>query len=179
MLGIGDNPVRDEHPPARHGQPTSSGSRVYPLQKSRVIGVEFSAPDPELAAEVANAIADAFVALQQEAKRQSAVAATAWLQQEIERLRERVAEAEKAVADYRTAHDLFDVDQNGSGERQRRRPRSRPSSSATSTRSWRGRARRAPKRKRGPSLVQNLLDEGDADRRLGGGAQLPADPAAA
>jgi len=86
---------------------------VYPLQKSRVVGVEFSAPSAPLAAEVANGVADAFVELQQSAKRQSAVAATEWLQQEIERLRARVAEAEQAVADYRQEHGLFDVDRSG------------------------------------------------------------------
>ncbi len=86
---------------------------VFPLQKSRVIGVDFSAPNPELAAEVANAVADAFVKLQQDAKRQSALAATEWLQQEIERLRGRVADAEQAVADYQTNHGLFSVDGSG------------------------------------------------------------------
>jgi tyrosine-protein kinase Etk/Wzc len=86
---------------------------VFPLQTSRVIGVEFSASDPDLAAEVANAVADAFVKLQQDAKRESAVAATEWLQQEIERLRGRVADAEQAVSDYRSSHGLFDVDRTG------------------------------------------------------------------
>ena len=86
---------------------------VYPLQRSRVIGVEFSASDPKVAADVANAIAEAFVDLQQDAKRQSAVAATAWLEQEIERLRARVAESEQAVADYRESHDLFDLERSG------------------------------------------------------------------
>ncbi len=85
---------------------------VFPVQQSRVIGVEFSASTPELAAEVANAVSDAFVKLQQDAKRQSAVAATEWLQQEIERLRGRVAEAEQAVADYQANHSLFNVDGN-------------------------------------------------------------------
>jgi uncharacterized protein involved in exopolysaccharide biosynthesis len=83
---------------------------VYPLEKSRVIGVEVEAPDPALAAEIANAIAEAFVDLQQEDKRGSAMAATAWLEQEIERLRDRVAEAEQAVADYRTGADLYSSD---------------------------------------------------------------------
>ena len=49
------------------------------------------------------------------AKRESAVAATDWLQQEIERLRARVAEAEQAVADYSQQHGLFDVDQSSTG----------------------------------------------------------------
>ncbi len=83
---------------------------VFPVQKSRVIGVEFSASDPKVAADVANAVADEFVRLQQDAKHQSAVAATEWLQQEIERLRGRVADAEQAVADYQTNHGLFSVD---------------------------------------------------------------------
>jgi uncharacterized protein involved in exopolysaccharide biosynthesis len=82
---------------------------VYPVKKSRVIAVEFEAPEPELAAEVANAVAEAFVDLQQDAKRQSAVAATAWLEQEIERLRDRVAEAEQAVSSYRSGNELYSV----------------------------------------------------------------------
>ncbi len=88
---------------------------VYPVQKSRVITVEFSAPTAALAAEVANAVAEAFADLQQDAKRESAVAATSWLEQEIDRLRERVAESEQEVADYRANNELFDVDsQSGS-----------------------------------------------------------------
>ena len=132
---------------------------VFPLQKSRVIGVEFSAPNPALAAEVANAVADAFVELQQDAKRQSAVAATAWLEQEIERLRGRVAEAEQAVADYRRAARAL----RRRSKRHSRQPMpetSPRSSSATSTPSWRARGRRARKPKRAPSSSQKLLDEG-------------------
>lgn len=82
---------------------------VFPLAKSRVIGVEFEAPDPKLAADVANAIADSFVALQKKARNDTTAAATVWLQQEIERLRSRVAEAEAAVAQYRSGAGLFDV----------------------------------------------------------------------
>ncbi len=86
---------------------------VYPLGKSRVVGVDFTASSPELAANVANAVADAYIRLQQDAKRESAVAATAWLEQEIERLRGRVAEAEDKVAKYRTNAGLFDVGTQG------------------------------------------------------------------
>lgn len=115
MLGVGKNPT-DSTIRQRVMDAYFTRLSVFPLQKSRVIGVEFSAPTPALAAEVANAVADAFVELQQDAKRQSAVAATSWLQQEIERLRGRVAEAEQAVADYRSREGLFDVDRSGSGQ---------------------------------------------------------------
>jgi exopolysaccharide transport family protein len=112
MLGVRENPTEST---IRQRVMDSYFERiaVYALQTSRVIGVEFSAPNPALAAEVANAIADAFVELQQNAKRESALAATEWLQQEIERLRGRVAEAEQAVADYRERQGLFSVDRNG------------------------------------------------------------------
>ncbi len=112
MLGLGEHPA-DASIDQRVMESYFERLTVYPVQKSRVIGVEFSASSPEVAAEVANAIADAFVVLQQDAKRQSAVAATAWLEQEIERLRARVAEAEQAVADYRSNRGLFDVEQRG------------------------------------------------------------------
>jgi len=88
---------------------------VFPVQKSRVIAVEFTAPRPDLAAEVANAVAEAFVDLQQDAKRESALAATSWLEQEIERLRDRVAEAEQAIADYRSGNELYDVGRDSAG----------------------------------------------------------------
>jgi polysaccharide biosynthesis transport protein len=112
MLGLSENPA-DADIRQRVMEGYFERISVYPLQRSRVIGVEFSASDPTMAADVANAIAEAFVDLQQDAKRESAVAATAWLEQEIERLRTRVAEAEQAVAEYRESHQLFDVERGG------------------------------------------------------------------
>lgn len=112
LLGVREHPT-DESIRQRVMESYFERLTVYPLQKSRVIAVEFQAPEPALAAEVANAVAEAFVDLQQDAKRESAVAATAWLQQEIERLRGRVEEAEQAVADYRASNALYDVNQSG------------------------------------------------------------------
>lgn len=88
---------------------------VYPIGKSRVIGVDFTAAKPELASRVANAIADAYIRLQQDAKRESAIAATEWLQSEIERLRGRVQEAEDKVARYRSSTGLFNVGAQAGG----------------------------------------------------------------
>jgi succinoglycan biosynthesis transport protein ExoP len=112
MVGLEGHPA-DEGIRQRVMDSFSERLSVYPLAKSRVIGVDFVAPSPTLAAEVANAVAKAFVDLQQDAKRQSAVAATDWLEQEIARLRDRVAEAEQAVADYRAKNNLFQVSQDG------------------------------------------------------------------
>jgi len=154
-IGLRDNPT-DATIHQRVMESYFERLSVYPLQKSRVIGVEFSASDPILAAEVANAVADAFVSLQQDAKRQSAVAATEWLQQEIERLRGRVADAEQAVADYQTKHGLFDVDSAGqnSGE-----SLSTQQLGDINSELARARAARAEAQARA-DLVQKLLDDG-------------------
>lgn len=156
MLGLEEHPT-DASIEQRVMEGYFERLSVYPIQKSRVIGVEFSATDPAAAAEVANAVTQSFVALQQDAKRQSAVAATEWLQQEIERLRGRVAEAEQAVADYRTNRGLFDVEQRGM------------EGSSLSTQQLgdinaelaRARAARAEAEARA-AAVQTLLDEGGA-----------------
>lgn len=84
---------------------------VYPVGKSRVIAVEFEASDPKLAADVANAIAESFTVLQSEAKRESVVAATGWLEREIESLKSRLTEAEEKVERFRSGSELFNTGQ--------------------------------------------------------------------
>ncbi|MBN7763472.1 exopolysaccharide transport family protein [Nitratireductor aquibiodomus] len=80
---------------------------VYRVENSRVIVIEFSSEDPQLAAEVPNAVANAYVAMQSDAKLQSNTSATQWLEPEIEDLRERVKQAEARVAEYRAQSDLL------------------------------------------------------------------------
>ncbi len=80
---------------------------VYQVGKSRVIAVEFEASTPELAARITNAIADEYVSWQQNAKRENTKDAAAWLESEIAGLREKVAEAEARVAEFRSGSDLL------------------------------------------------------------------------
>jgi exopolysaccharide transport family protein len=87
--------------------------RVYRVERSRVIVISFSSESPKLAADVPNAIADAYLAVQQGAKLQSNADATEWLEPEIADLRERVKAAETRVADFRAQSDLM-VGQNNS-----------------------------------------------------------------
>lgn len=86
---------------------------VYNVERSRVIVIEFSSADPKLAADVPNAIADAFLAVSGEAKQQANSAATDWLEPEIADLTKRVKDAEAKVAAYRSQSDLL-IGQNNS-----------------------------------------------------------------
>jgi uncharacterized protein involved in exopolysaccharide biosynthesis len=81
--------------------------QAFQVEKSRVIAIEFESQDPELAAKVANAIAEGYLVLQQAAKQDQTRAAGNWLSGEIDRLRTRVAEAEAKVEQYRTKTSLF------------------------------------------------------------------------
>ncbi|MBV9633952.1 MAG: lipopolysaccharide biosynthesis protein [Methylobacteriaceae bacterium] len=80
---------------------------VYPVAKTRVLQIEFSARDPELAAKGANTIAELYIDLQEEAKKNNAKAAGAWLAPNIEALRAKVTEAEAKVEDFRAQSGLL------------------------------------------------------------------------
>ncbi len=80
---------------------------AYAVDKSRVIVVEFQSRDPDLAARVANSIADGYLVLQQNARREQATSASQWLSGEIDNLRQKVAEDEAKVEDFRSKSSLF------------------------------------------------------------------------
>jgi succinoglycan biosynthesis transport protein ExoP len=80
---------------------------AYAIEKSRVIGIDFSSANPELAARVANTIAETYLSLQQSVKTDQTRAASTWLAGEIERMRVKVANVEARVEEYRSKSNLF------------------------------------------------------------------------
>ena len=72
-----------------------------------MIAVEFELEDPELAASVANAIADGYLVAAAAAKQEQTRAASSWLAGEIDILRATVADAEAKVEQYRSKSNLF------------------------------------------------------------------------
>jgi polysaccharide biosynthesis transport protein len=80
---------------------------AYAVDKSRVIVIEFQSRDPDLAARVANSIAESYLVLQQGARQDQAKSASQWLSGEIDNLRKKVAEAESRVEEFRSKSSLF------------------------------------------------------------------------
>ncbi len=80
---------------------------VYAVDKSRVIVVDFDSANPELAARIANSVAESYLNLQQSAKQDQTRAAGSWLAGEIDKLRVKVADAESKVEQYRVQSNLF------------------------------------------------------------------------
>jgi uncharacterized protein involved in exopolysaccharide biosynthesis len=80
---------------------------AYAVDKSRVVVIEFQSRDPDLAAKVANSIAEGYLVLQQNARQEQAKAAGQWLSGEIDSLRRKVGDAESRAEDFRSKSSLF------------------------------------------------------------------------
>jgi len=106
LLGMRNNP-ENLTPQELVLQKLRQNLQVFNVTGSRVIVVQYTSPDAREAADIANAVADAYIALQEAAKLQSNDDATGWLAPEIEDLRGKVREAEKKVADYRASQGLL------------------------------------------------------------------------
>jgi len=106
LIGIGRDPF-SMTPEERVLDAYFDRLAAYAVDKSRVIVVEFQSRDPELAARVADSIADGYLVLQQNARQAQAKSASQWLSGEIDNLRAKVAEAESRVEDFRSKSSLF------------------------------------------------------------------------
>jgi uncharacterized protein involved in exopolysaccharide biosynthesis/Mrp family chromosome partitioning ATPase len=80
---------------------------VFNVGKSRVISVEFSSKNPELASRAANAVAEEYISFSSVAKKETTQGASAWLAQAIDPMRQKVAEAEAKVEAFRAENGLL------------------------------------------------------------------------
>ena len=106
MIGLAKDPLKMS-PEERVLEAYYDRLTAFAVDKSRVISIEFTSADPELAAKAANAVAETFLDFQQVAKHDQTRVASQWLGGEIESLRKRVAEAEGKVEDFRSKSNLF------------------------------------------------------------------------
>ena len=106
LLGIVRNPM-SMTPEERVLEAYYDRLTVYPVDKSRVIVIDFLSEDPELAAQVANAIADGYLQLLQQVKQGQAQTASEVLAGQIDTLRKKVVAAEAKVEAYRAKSNLL------------------------------------------------------------------------
>jgi polysaccharide biosynthesis transport protein len=77
---------------------------------SYFIAVQYRAANPDLAAQIANAIAEAYIADQLEAKNDPTRRAGVWLQQRIEELKEKRALADRRIVDFKKEKNMVTAD---------------------------------------------------------------------
>lgn len=81
--------------------------KVFSAPRTRVLVVEFTSTDPDLAARAANTVADLFIALRSSAKKEDARSAGVWLSSTIDDLRGKVAAAEAKAEQFRASNGLL------------------------------------------------------------------------
>lgn len=106
LLGIVRDPTLMS-PEDRVLEKFSEKLAVLSPTKTRVLSIEFSSRNPDLAARAANAVAEAYIEMQQEAKRDNARTAAQSLATLVADLHARVAEAEAKVETYRAETGLL------------------------------------------------------------------------
>ncbi|MCK1397447.1 polysaccharide biosynthesis tyrosine autokinase [Bradyrhizobium sp. 4] len=79
------------------------------LGQTYVMQIAFTSRDPVKAGRIANAVADAYIVDQLEAKYQATRRASIWLQDRIKELRTQASTAQKAVVDFKTANNIVDT----------------------------------------------------------------------
>jgi succinoglycan biosynthesis transport protein ExoP len=86
-----------------------SNRSIKRLGLTYVMELGFASRDPAKAARIANAVADAYIVDQLEAKYQATRRASVWLQDRIKELRTQASTAQKAVVDFKTANNIVDT----------------------------------------------------------------------
>ncbi|EUB94974.1 lipopolysaccharide biosynthesis protein [Rhizobium sp. CF080] len=113
LIGLKQDPMKLD-PEDRVIQEFRDKLNVYAVENSRVIAIEFSSRDPKLAAEIPNRMAEAYLKIQSGAKLDTHSETAKWLEPEIANLTQKVKEAEKKVADYRSSNGLFQTTETNS-----------------------------------------------------------------
>ena len=106
LLGLQRDPVQMS-PEERVLETYYDKLTVFPVARTRVLTIEFTSRNPELAAKAANTIAEIYLTAQEDAKKTNVKSAAGWLARSIDDLRVRVAQAEAKVDDFRSNSGLF------------------------------------------------------------------------
>ena len=93
----------------------ASHRRVSRIERTYVLDVSFTSRNPVTAAKVANAIAEAYIDDQLEAKDQTRRRAGAWLQERISDLRAEVRAADRAVLEFKEKNNIIDLGTSSAG----------------------------------------------------------------
>ena len=80
---------------------------ISPVKNTRLVLIKFDDPDPALAMEVANAVANEYVKYGLDTKQKDAQTATAWLNEQIQSLRAKSQQSSHALQAYQAKADLL------------------------------------------------------------------------
>jgi capsular exopolysaccharide synthesis family protein len=80
--------------------------RIEPVKDSRIVRIRYEDPDPELAAIVANTVAESYIAESLAVRSTTTASASDWLEQQLRDLERKLADSGKALFEFKKAHDI-------------------------------------------------------------------------
>ncbi|MFN3523705.1 MAG: GumC family protein [Phenylobacterium sp.] len=86
-----------------------SGLTVEPVQRSRLVKVSYDSPNPQIAAKIANAVADNFISQNLERRYEASSYARKFLEGRLNQIRERLEESERQLVAYAASNQLVTV----------------------------------------------------------------------
>lgn len=101
--GSGDERERRALDQLMRNRAISRGDKTY------VLNIAYTSRSPDTAARIANALADAYIEDQLEAKFQTVTRASAWLQDRINELKSRATSADRAVLEFKEKNKIVDL----------------------------------------------------------------------
>lgn len=104
-----DEPTPDDLIMQRALSAFHSRLKVQRVALTYAIEIDFDSLSPDRAAQIANAVGDAYVVDSLEAKYQTTKRASEWLQDRLKELREQSSNAERAVVDYKAKNNIVDT----------------------------------------------------------------------
>ncbi len=81
---------------------------IFPVRKTQLVKIKFTSEDPELAANVANAVGYAYIDLNLEARLSTTKYATSWIGERLVELKSQLAMSEQALSDFLVEEQLID-----------------------------------------------------------------------
>ena len=84
---------------------------VDPIRSSRLVRVHFDSPDPKLAADALNALAQNFIAVNLERRYDASSYAKTFLEEKLAQTKAKLEESERSLAEFQRAQEIINVDE--------------------------------------------------------------------
>ena len=110
LAGVEEEPLTEDEILATTVDTFWAAVSVEPIRKTQLVKISVDSQSPELATRAANAMAQAYIDSQMEARVGMSQQAAGWLSDRLGGLKEKLEQSERKLQDYREANNLIDVE---------------------------------------------------------------------
>jgi len=89
------------------------GIRISPIEETFIIRLSFSSPDPKLAAQIANAVVDAYIAQKYESRYDELQKVSSWMNESLGGVNDKLESSQAKLQEFRSRESIVDVGEGG------------------------------------------------------------------